>query len=65
MTFAELARAMYAAGYTMADAAVDRMKDLIQDETGIWPDWDEPAPTWVIAACGFSPRALQMKGAAL
>ena len=58
MTFAELARAMYDKGYTMADAAVDRMKDLLQDETGIWPDADEPAPAWVIAACGFSPRKI-------
>lgn len=58
MTFAELARALYDRGYTMADAAVDRMKALLEDETGIWPDADEPAPAWVIVACGFSPRMI-------
>lgn len=58
MTFKELARAMQDKGYTMADAAVDRMKALLEDETGIWPDADEPAPTWVIVACGFSPRKI-------
>jgi hypothetical protein len=58
MTFAELTRAMYARGYTMADAAVDRMKALLEDETGIWPDPDETPPAWVLVACGFSPRML-------
>lgn len=58
MTFAELARALYDRGYTLADVAIDRMKSMIEDETGIWPDWDEPAPTWVVVACGVSPQMI-------
>lgn len=58
MTYAEIARALFNKGYTMADAATDRMMDLVQDETGIYPDRDEPAPEWVIAACGLSQRMI-------
>lgn len=58
MTYAEIAGSLYEKGYTMADAATERMMDLVQDETGIWPDWDEPAPTWVIVACGLSPHMI-------
>ena len=55
MTFKEIALALYNKGYTMADAATERMMDLVQDETGIYPDPDEAAPLWVILACGLSP----------
>ena len=40
MTYRELAHALIESGYTMADAAIDLMKGLIEEETGIWPDWD-------------------------
>lgn len=59
MTYKEIAAALFEKGYTMADAAVERMKDLVQDETGIRPDWDEPTPTWVAVSCGISLRLLE------
>lgn len=56
MTYRELAHALNESGYTMADAAIDLMKGLIEEETGIWPDWDEIAPKWVILSCGIGPQ---------
>lgn len=58
MTYKEIAAALFDKGYVMAGDAVDLMMGLIEEETGIWPDWDEIAPHWVLAAFGFSPRMI-------
>ncbi|MBQ6673949.1 MAG: hypothetical protein IJM77_04960 [Spirochaetia bacterium] len=58
MTFHELVKALYARGCNLADVAVGRMMDEIEEETGIWPDWDETAPDWVLANAGISKRSL-------
>ena len=58
MTYKEIAVALFEKGYTMADAAVDLMRGLIKEETGILPDTDETAPEWVIVSAGLSPRML-------
>ena len=46
MTFQELVELMYDRGCNLADVAIGRMMDMIEEETGIWPDWDEIAPDW-------------------
>ena len=56
MIYREIAAALVEKGYAMAVAAIDMMMGLIEEETGIWPDWDETAPKWVIVSCGIGPQ---------
>ena len=58
MTFHELVKTLYDRGCNLADVAVGRMMDEIEEETGIWPDWDETVPEWVIENAGISKRSL-------
>ena len=58
MTFHELVKTLYDRGCNLADVAVGRMMDEIEEETGIWPDWDETVPDWVIENAGISKRSL-------
>jgi hypothetical protein len=58
MTYKEIAAALFEKGNNLADAAVDLMRGLIEEETGILPDRDETAPEWVIVSAGLNPRTL-------
>lgn len=52
MTWQYLLDALIRAGANdyHADNAIGRLMDAIEDETGIWPDWDSIAPDWAISA---------------
>ncbi len=47
-TYEELADAMKEKGTNMADVAIGRMMNIVETETGRFPDWDEKAPDWVV-----------------
>lgn len=48
MTFNELVDMAMVAGNNLADLAIGRMMDIIEEETGVWPDWNDVAPEWVV-----------------
>ena len=51
MTFNELYEKMLSRGEKLADVALGRMMDIVEEETGKWPDWNDRAPKWVIEQC--------------
>ncbi len=51
MTYAELTEKMEKAGNNLAEVAIGRMMDIVGDETGNYPDWDDQAEDWVIKEC--------------
>ena len=51
MTFQQLLEQLESRGCNLADVALGRMMDIIEEETGRWPNWDDEAPQWVIDNC--------------
>lgn len=51
MTFNEIVKHMEAKGNNLAEVAIGRMMDIIEEETGIFPDWNDVAPEWVVKNC--------------
>ena len=51
MTFNELILLMESNGCNLSDIAIGRMMIIIEEQTGNFPDYDDPAPLWVIDQC--------------
>lgn len=51
MTFAQLVDTMTKYGNNLSDVAIGRMMTIIEEETGVFPDWDDQAPEWVVNNC--------------
>lgn len=51
MTYAQLADRMVRNGNNLAEVAINRMMVMVEEDTGIFPDWDDIAPDWVIKNC--------------
>lgn len=47
-TFDELVKIMKLKGCNLAEIAIGRMMDIIEEQTGEWPDWSDIAPDWVV-----------------
>lgn len=52
-TFNQLVDIMEQKGCNLADIAIGQMMDIIEDETGKYPNWDDIAPIWVLENCGI------------
>lgn len=52
-TFSQLVDFMVSRGCNNADIAIADMMDIIETETGKWPNWDDIAPEWVVKQCGL------------
>lgn len=50
-TFSELVKIMESHGANLAEVAIGRMMDIIEEETGTWPNWSDEAPEWVVSNC--------------
>ena len=50
-TFSQLVNQMERLGNNLADVAVGRMMDVIFEETGKYPNWNDTAPEWVVKNC--------------
>lgn len=37
-------------GCNLAEVAIGRMMDMIEERTGKWPSWNDEAPEWVLKA---------------
>lgn len=51
MTYEQLIELMESRGCNLAEVAIGRMMDIVEEETGRFPDFDETAPEWVINNC--------------
>ena len=47
-TYQQLVEIMEMAGNNMASCAIERMMVIVEEETGVFPDWSDFAPNWVI-----------------
>ena len=47
-TFQQLVDILMDNGANLADVAIGRMMDSIEEYTGKWPDWNDVAPQWVV-----------------
>lgn len=55
MTFNELSNRAKSKGNNLADVAIGRMMELVEEETGRFPSWTDIAPDWVVRnLCGKS-----------
>lgn len=50
-TFSQLVTRMERMGNNLADVAVGRMMDIIEEQTGEYPSWSDIAPDWVVRNC--------------
>ena len=50
-TFSKLVDIMEASGCNLADLAIGRMMDIIEEQTGKFPNWEDIAPNWVVKNC--------------
>lgn len=52
-TYEELVEIMEQKGSNLAEVAIGRMMDIVEEQTGNWPSWSDVAPEWVIKNCGL------------
>ena len=50
-TFRQLVDRMERMGNNLADVAVGRMMEIIEEQTGDYPSWGDIAPDWVVRNC--------------
>lgn len=50
-TYDKLVNLMRENGSNLADVAIGRMMIIVEEETGVFPDWSDIAPDWVVANC--------------
>ena len=47
-TYGELCDMAYDVGNNCAAVAIGRMMDMVEEDTGEFPSWDDEAPEWVV-----------------
>lgn len=50
-TYDQLVNLMRENGSNLADVAIGRMMIIVEEETGVFPDWSDIAPDWVVNNC--------------
>jgi len=53
MTYKEILKKAERNGMNLAEVALARMMDIVEEETGNWPKWTDEAPEWVVKNFGF------------
>lgn len=48
MTYSELLEMATSCGANLADVALGRMMDIVEEECGEFPSWDDTAPEWIV-----------------
>ena len=59
MTYREIAAFLSTDGDIFGDMRIEAIMDTVEEETGIYPDWDEIPPDWLLAEYGISKRRLE------
>ena len=50
-TYNELVDMMFEAGCNLADLAIGNMMDIVEEETGKFPNWDDVVEDWIVKKC--------------
>lgn len=50
-TYNQLVERMEYMGNNLAEVAVGRMMDIVEEHTGDYPSWNDFAPDWVVRNC--------------
>jgi hypothetical protein len=50
-TYEKLVEIMERKGCNLAEIAIGTMMDMVEEETGRFPNWDDIAPEWVVKNC--------------
>ena len=53
MTYSELLSRAEEGGANCADVALGRMMDIVEEESGTFPNWDDEAPEWILEHFGM------------
>lgn len=53
MTYTELLKEANKQGLNLADVALGRMMDMVEEETGKWPNWSDTVPEWILENFGL------------
>ena len=53
MTYNEVLKKALALGMNCADVALGSMMDIVEEQTGEWPSWDDEAPAWILDNFGL------------
>ena len=48
MTYRDCVNELHRQGANLADVAIGRMMDMVEEETGVFPDWGDDAPDWIV-----------------
>lgn len=50
-TYSELENKMRKNGNNLADVAIRRMMDIVEEKTGNFPNWNDTVPEWIVKIC--------------
>ena len=53
MNFSELLEKLEKSGCNFAEVTIGRMMDIVEEETGKFPNWNEKVPEWILRNCGI------------
>ncbi len=54
-TYRKLVEHMEKMGCNLADVAVCRMMEIVEEQNGDFPSWNDTAPEWVVKTCIGTP----------
>lgn len=52
MTYSDLLDRIDEMGLSCGDIALGRMMDIVEEQTGKWPSWEDKAPAWILKQFG-------------
>lgn len=50
-TYQQLLECLEQKGVNLAEIAIGRMMDIVEEQTGVYPNWNDEAPEWVVNNC--------------
>ncbi len=53
MTYSKLLSKAENDGMNCAETALGRMMDIVEEETGKWPNWNDEVPEWILKNFGY------------
>ncbi len=54
MTYSKLLAKAEQDGCNCAEIALGRMMDIVEEQTGRWPNWNEEVPGWILNNFGYT-----------
>lgn len=54
MTYSRLLAKAEQDGNNCAEVALGRMMDIVEEQTGSWPNWNDQVPEWILNNFGYA-----------